>query len=60
MVLTIASFAGGPVPTVSGSPGHSTSTTWRPRYQPQLAQTVWGSRDAPQLGHSECAAGSIA
>jgi len=39
-LLTGAVSASGPAPTVRGSPGHSTSTTWRPRYQPQLTQTV--------------------
>ena len=48
-----------PAVAVRPSPDHSTSTTWRPRYQPQLAQTVWGRREAPQFGHSECAAGSM-
>ncbi len=42
----------------TGRSRYSTSRTWRPRYQPQLPQTRWGSRDAPQFGHSECAGGA--
>jgi hypothetical protein len=28
----------------------STSTAWRPAYQPQFPQTTWGSLVAPQRG----------
>ncbi len=36
-----------------GRLGHySTSTAYRPLYQPQLGQTTWGSLAESQLGHT--------
>jgi hypothetical protein len=36
-----------------GTGAYSTSITWRPPYQPQLPQTMWGCLTAPQLGQVE-------
>jgi hypothetical protein len=36
-----------------GTGAYSTSITWRPPYQPQLLQTMWGCFTAPQFGHVE-------